>query len=705
VKLYSVTVLLCFSWSISTFALDSLKSTLLKKQKEIVAAYERKEYLGKEDFSKIKTIKFNHDYAKFYYYAYQGALCFVEASSKKMSYSEKYTLLLDALSNMTIASSGVNKPREFIKKWKIKILSELIKLSFDLHKHYETIKFVEKLSHLGQLEAVCKKYYLKSLYKTRQLTRVKQYVLANKDFSSVFVDNSSLGVLVKRLLDNVDKLNPVGSLVEKTSLKGESFPEFVEQIKANYYDDVFWRRYEFYLKKYLSLKKIGATKAKDKKFVGDFVDSFKLLSPEVLYKVSLGLWKKNLLEDANICCQLFIENFSWHKLLPKIKYYRLRLLEDMNNKDQFVDEISNQLRLNYKSTYNEEAFFRAMVFYTYSDLKRLKNIFTLYKNKYPDGSLVQFISYWQMLVDTNRRDLKNQEEFIKENPISSGASFLVYNNLKLYKFFESIIRDLKKNKKIEYSQEFPVDIREQIKLKTAQDLLYAGYLEDAGSIFKDINGEDSNINFRSWKLSQYRQTKFVSALTIEGIGELKQKSDLVSINDIFPYLYTREISYYLKKYKVRIPAEFILSLIRQESAFDENAYSTAKAKGLMQIIPATAKEIAKSLKRDNFCLTCHDDNINFGIYYISRLLKKYNNNLIYTLCAYNAGPNKTDMWISRWGKHHPLIFINSIPYKETRNYVKLILRNFLIYKILYTKESYSEVYKLSKSIFKDKNLY
>ena len=704
-KIYSVAVQLCFSFSISIFAQDSLKFTFLKKQKEIVDAYERKEYLGNEDFSKIKRIKFNRNYAKSYYYAYQGAVCFIESQSKKMSSSEKHILLLDALSNMTLAGGGVNRPKEFIEKWKIKILRDLIKLSFDLNKYYETINFVEKLSLLRKLDISYKRYYLKSLYNTRQLTRVKQYVLANKNFSTVFIDGSSLGLLVKKLLYNVNKTKVIDLVVEEKTLQKESFLDFVKQIKTYYYNDVFWKGYEVYLERYISLKQTRVIEVEDKDFIGCFVDSFKLLSPEVLSRVSLKLWRKNLLDDANICCQLFIDKFYWHKLLPKMKYYKLRLLEDINSEDKFVNEINNQLNLSYNNSYNEEAFFRAMVFYAYSDLKRLKNIFALYKKKYPDGSLVQFISYWQILVGMNKGDIKKQKEFVKENPISAGASFLVYNNLKLYKFFVSTIENLKSIKNTNHSQEFPVDIREQIKLKTAQDLLYAGYLEESGKLFRNIIGDNNNINFRSWKLSQYRQTKFVSALTIEGIGELKQKSDLISINDIFPYLYIREISYYLKKYKVRIPTEFILSLIRQESAFDANAYSTAKAKGLMQIIPATAKEIAKSLKRDDFCLTCYDDNINFGIYYISRLLKKYNNNLIYTLCAYNAGPSKTDIWISRWGKHHPLIFINSIPYKETRNYVKLILRNFLIYKILYTKDSYSSVYKFSESIFKGKNLY
>ena len=126
-------------------------------------------------------------------------MCFIESQSKKMSSSEKHILLLDALSNMTLAGGGVNRPKEFIKKWKIKILRDLIKLSFDLNKYYETINFVEKLSFLRKLDISYKRYYLKSLYNTRQLTRVKQYVLANKKFSTVFIDGSSLGLLVKKL--------------------------------------------------------------------------------------------------------------------------------------------------------------------------------------------------------------------------------------------------------------------------------------------------------------------------------------------------------------------------------------------------------------------------------------------------------------------------------------------------------------------------
>jgi len=136
----------------------------------------------------------------------------------------------------------------------------------------------------------------------------------------------------------------------------------------------------------------------------------------------------------------------------------------------------------------------------------------------------------------------------------------------------------------------------------------------------------------------------------------------------------------------------VLALMRQESAFNPRITSTANAIGLMQLLPSTAVEIARSIDVDS---PTHEDlkqppiNIRLGVKYLDQLMKNFGDNIIYALAAYNAGPQKVKSWTARGSDLKPLEFIESIPFIETRNYVKSVLRNYVIYKSLYENKSFS----------------
>ena len=153
---------------------------------------------------------------------------------------------------------------------------------------------------------------------------------------------------------------------------------------------------------------------------------------------------------------------------------------------------------------------------------------------------------------------------------------------------------------------------------------------------------------------------------------------------LFPFEYFNEI----KKIEKVIDPIVILSLIRQESAFNPQAISRVGARGLMQIMPSTAKSMEK--KVTNFQLKNPNLNLKLGIRYFKMLLSKYKGNLIYTLAAYNAGEKRIENWKRKiFNSEDPLSIIESIPFKETRNYVKLIYRNIFFYKWLEKKSNLS----------------
>ncbi|WP_392558613.1 murein transglycosylase [Orbus mooreae] len=133
-----------------------------------------------------------------------------------------------------------------------------------------------------------------------------------------------------------------------------------------------------------------------------------------------------------------------------------------------------------------------------------------------------------------------------------------------------------------------------------------------------------------------------------------------------------------------IPLSYTLAITRQESALDATVQSPAGARGLMQLMPGTAKDSAKKIA--NFNYTSADQlydptvNIALGTYYLNYAYQTFDNNRILSSAAYNAGPNRVNRWLQDTsGKLDAVAFIESIPFTETRNYVKSVLVYDYIY--------------------------
>jgi soluble lytic murein transglycosylase len=140
----------------------------------------------------------------------------------------------------------------------------------------------------------------------------------------------------------------------------------------------------------------------------------------------------------------------------------------------------------------------------------------------------------------------------------------------------------------------------------------------------------------------------------------------------------------LKNQRHRVDPLFVAALIRQESGFTEHARSPVGALGLMQIMPATARMMERVSKRE---LIDPRTNIRLGVRYLQGLLKKYRYDAELALAAYNAGPEKVDDWRRRYQTDERMLFVDLIPFKETRDYVALIGRNYYWYSRLYNEKS------------------
>ena len=153
---------------------------------------------------------------------------------------------------------------------------------------------------------------------------------------------------------------------------------------------------------------------------------------------------------------------------------------------------------------------------------------------------------------------------------------------------------------------------------------------------------------------------------------------------------------------------FILSIIRQESEFDLSANSHAGAKGLMQLMPYTAKLVAKQAKlpySKSRLTTDPEYNINLGSHYIAGLILEYDGAYPFAIAAYNAGPKRVRYWkkINKNPQKNQISYVDwieLIKFKETRNYVQRVLENYNVYRYILEQKPIP-----MKDFFKDNPLF
>ncbi len=201
------------------------------------------------------------------------------------------------------------------------------------------------------------------------------------------------------------------------------------------------------------------------------------------------------------------------------------------------------------------------------------------------------------------------------------------------------------------------------------------------------------IRHLSWSLKSPTHMALLAELT----HQIGKKRDIIKLAKVglyrkFPLdLYAYPANAVPKDYqRLNTPVEkdLISALIRQESEFNRHARSHVGARGLMQLMPGTARAVARQyrVRYDTAMLTVSPSyNVMLGSALLSDLLEKYNGSYILTLIAYNAGPGRSNRWSAAFGnpgdKHIDTIdWVERIPFKETRHYVKKIMSSLQFFR-------------------------
>jgi soluble lytic murein transglycosylase len=153
----------------------------------------------------------------------------------------------------------------------------------------------------------------------------------------------------------------------------------------------------------------------------------------------------------------------------------------------------------------------------------------------------------------------------------------------------------------------------------------------------------------------------------------------------FPMGYQIVIQSFVPKH---VDPFLVAGLIREESLYSARVVSPVGAIGLMQLMPATAKKVARQLGLEDSDYNSQglyepEHNIQLGTYYLGQLLNEFQDNIIYSVAAYNAGPQAVKRWIAQNGQRDPDEFVELISYRETRGYVKRVVESYRIYRTLF----------------------
>lgn len=221
-----------------------------------------------------------------------------------------------------------------------------------------------------------------------------------------------------------------------------------------------------------------------------------------------------------------------------------------------------------------------------------------------------------------------------------------------------------------------------------QDMVRAArWLTKAG-----LRSEAASFLLKMGKLSQNQSDYAYAAKLAADLGQphiaIKIAQDAQKNGFYLPREAYPSVTSHLRKVG-NVEWALVHALIRQESRFDERAASPAGALGLMQLMPATAKEVARksgAAHQTGWLTSRPSHNINLGTGYLGQMLDRFDGNYALAVAAYNAGPNRVARWIETFGDPRKgdismIEWIERIPVYETRNYVQRVLEGVYVYRL------------------------
>ncbi|MBC8283079.1 MAG: tRNA (adenosine(37)-N6)-dimethylallyltransferase MiaA [Nitrospinae bacterium] len=383
----------------------------------------------------------------------------------------------------------------------------------------------------------------------------------------------------------------------------------------------------------------------------------------------------------------------------KALFFLGKIYEERKNYSESLKLYQNTLDKHPENYYGQWAGWRlGWINYIDGKFDKAFERFQDVAKRFPDSPFIEYNLYWSAKSAEKLKDKKRAREIFisvanlypytfhgiraKEQMIKEGVSFP-----------ENHLENPNLNSPVKLGR--ALDPREKFHHIRAKELSTIGLTAEARNELKQLEKSiRKNLTGVLWLSNLYHNADGYS----ESLKLLHLYKDFATKSGertlsprfwkyFFPLAY-RDAVASSSKYR-NVDPNFVNGIIRQESLFDSNALSPAGARGLMQIMPATGKKLYPKTKLkkpfEADALFEPDLNIRLGVKYVSQLNKRFGENGTHILISYNAGPHVLKKWLKRFGHLNDLdVFIESIPYPETRRYVKHVLRNRGIYKALYS---------------------
>lgn len=239
------------------------------------------------------------------------------------------------------------------------------------------------------------------------------------------------------------------------------------------------------------------------------------------------------------------------------------------------------------------------------------------------------------------------------------------------------------------------DPRLRRRFEVAQELISIGQTDWARQELYEVERRTRNPAFLKSLVKTYESIQsFHRAVSISDtfFAAERVRGGFSGAKGVWESAYPRAYRSQVEKFagQFSIPNELVWAIMRAESHFKPDVLSPVGAKGLMQIMPETGRQVSRILGDEGLfqpmSLLNPETNIRLGSRYLLRLGTKFKMSLPLVAAAYNAGPHRVDNWLVQFGYLEMDEFIEHIPFLETRNYVKKVTRNFGVYRGLYSSE-------------------
>lgn len=392
-------------------------------------------------------------------------------------------------------------------------------------------------------------------------------------------------------------------------------------------------------------------------------------------------WQAKIRAKQNknaLASKIFIQLSKSHPksyFAPEALYNAARLHEIDNKLDRAI-EIYEQLIEKYPHTeFAEEASWNlGWIYYKKDDHKKANRIFTGFINSGSSFNATRS-EYWAARTLEKLGQSRKAESIYKR---LSGRFFPSY-----YPYLAQLKSNYNDESKIKSEDLVPDDTNSE-KVAKAQLLIELGMLNDALLEIKTLHKTARTTkDFIDLSVLYGKANDFYNAIqVVQGINHPE------ALKLSYPLGYSEIVNKYAKAYGID---EFIVySIMREESRYQKDVVSPAKAIGLMQLMPDTGRRTAKELGIQGFTkkkLYDPEMNIRLGTYYIKKVLDEFGGNVFYALGGYNAGPHRIYEWQNRFPGLNMDEFVEEVPFRETRNYIRRVLRTYGAYKTLYSDQA------------------